>query len=604
MVMRFGAPRPVFLWGPMGVGKSTLAPRLAERLGWASLDLDTLVAERSGCSVAELFASGGEALFRRHERAVFDELLASLATDPTSTAPRRSPALVVSLGGGTLLDRSVRLRALSVGTVVTLRASAHTLARRLDVSRETPRPLVEAARRAEETLEAVVERLLTDRATAYSETHGFVEVEATSPSATRRVDKGGGTLEAATASPPEPQAAQERPVDEILQELATWAVEAPRLVAAGARSYPVTVGRDLGPLVRQLSRLAPTSTNVVTDDNVAALARAAAAPLDRWRRPATNASPAIATTPAVDASSSATWLTIPAGEATKTLATTEAILRGWLAARVDRSGLAIGVGGGVVTDVTGFAASTWHRGISWIAVPTTLLGMVDASVGGKTGVDLGVAKNAVGAFHPPMGVHADVTWLQTESDRSYRGGIAELLKTALVGAADLFLALEDPQVLSALLAREPETLVSLVGRAMETKAGIVSRDPEERGERAVLNFGHTLGHALESAGGFDRWTHGEAVALGSVAALRLGEVLGVTPRALADAAIGILRAVGLPTVIEPALLEEALPLLGLDKKRRGADVRFVLVEAPGLARLVDVPLAELPSLLRKALTDR
>jgi shikimate kinase / 3-dehydroquinate synthase len=590
-VSSFRAPRPIFLWGPMGVGKSFLAPRLAERLGWDWLDLDALVVQRSGSSIPTLFADGGEALFRRHERAALEHLLrASGSASETSTpGPSLLPAapslpgsgaprpVVVALGGGALLDRSLRLHVLSVGTVATLRAPLRTLCERLDVSRET-RPLVEAARRAGEPLESVLARLLADRETAYAETHGQVETTV------------------ATASPAGDLAL--RPIDEVLEELTRLATDAPRLVAAGARSYTVTVRRDLDALERQLDRAGATSTNVVTDANVTQLDRAAASPVDRWRAGAG------ADDPARSGRRPGTWQVVPAGEANKTLATVETVLRGWLDARVDRSALAVGVGGGVVTDLTGFAASTWHRGISWVAVPTTLLGMVDASVGGKTGVDLGVAKNAVGAFHPPVGVHADVTWLATESERSYRSGIAELLKTALVGAPDVFEALEAKTIADAVLRREPDTMVSLVGRAMETKAAIVSRDPEERGERAVLNFGHTLGHALESAGGFDRWTHGEAVALGSVAALCLGEAMGVTPRAIRERAVSVLRAVGLPTTIDARDLETALPLLGLDKKRRGKDVRFVLVEAPGVPRLVDVPLTELGPLLRKAVADR
>jgi shikimate kinase / 3-dehydroquinate synthase len=590
-VSSFRAPRPIFLWGPMGVGKSFLAPRLAERLGWDWLDLDALVVQRSGSSIPTLFADGGEALFRRHERAALEHLLrASGSASETSTpGPSLLPAapslpgsgaprpVVVALGGGALLDRSLRLHVLSVGTVATLRAPLRTLCERLDVSRET-RPLVEAARRAGEPLESVLARLLADRETAYAETHGQVETTV------------------ATASPAGDLAL--RPIDEVLEELTRLATDAPRLVAAGARSYTVTVRRDLDALERQLDRAGATSTNVVTDANVTQLDRAAASPVDRWRAGAG------ADDPARSGRRPGTWQVVPAGEANKTLATVETVLRGWLDARVDRSALAVGVGGGVVTDLTGFAASTWHRGISWVAVPTTLLGMVDASVGGKTGVDLGVAKNAVGAFHPPVGVHADVTWLATESERSYRSGIAELLKTALVGAPDVFEALEAKTIADAVLRREPDTMVSLVGRAMETKAAIVSRDPDERGERAVLNFGHTLGHALESAGGFDRWTHGEAVALGSVAALCLGEAMGVTPRAIRERAVSVLRAVGLPTTIDARDLETALPLLGLDKKRRGKDVRFVLVEAPGVPRLVDVPLTELGPLLRKAVADR
>lgn len=565
----------LFLWGPMGVGKSFLAPVVATRLGWASLDLDELIVQRTGRTVAALFASGGESLFRCHERDALTEVFRRILASPESS----EQGLVVAVGGGALLPRALRLRALELGTVVTLRAPASTLCRRLIVSRET-RPLVEAARRGGEALESVVERLLADRESAYAETHA--QIATTRPSST-----------SAAANRPGEEPTP-RDVAELVEEMVRVVAEAPRLVAAGARSYPVTIAGDLSSLDRRLEARAATSVNLVTDTNVASLARTALAPLARWPLPTRS-------TGAPAPAEVSRWQVIPAGEATKTLATVETILRGWLRDGVDRSALAVGVGGGVVTDIAGFAASTWHRGIAWMAVPTTLLGMVDASVGGKTGVDLGLAKNAVGAFHPPVGVHADVSWLTTESDRSFRSGIAELVKTALVGAPDVFDALAARETSAALLARDPSVLISLVGRAMATKAAIVSRDPEERGERAVLNFGHTVGHALESAGGFERWTHGEAVALGSVIALRLGETLGVTPRALTETVVDLLDTAGLPTAVGPADLEAALPLLGLDKKRRGRDVRFVLVAEPGQPQLVDVPLQELPQLLRNAL---
>jgi shikimate kinase/3-dehydroquinate synthase len=528
--------KSIFLWGPMGVGKSTLGAALAARRGWTFVDTDRALEARLGQSVAVYFAREGEARFRSAERAFLETLLDEEAA---GIAPR-----VVALGGGSLLDRSLRLRALEAVTVVTLDAPLDELLARTNVSRET-RPLLGG-----EDPEKALRRLLDDRAAAYRETHGVVR-----------------TL----------------PDDVVgaLEHIELLADEAPCAVAAGLRTYAVTVSADVAPMARAWSALKATSFPVVTDENVAQLAAFGRAPLPHAADPCVTV--------------------LRAGETHKTLGALQLVWDAWLTQRVDRNALVAAVGGGVVTDMAGFAAATWHRGVRWWAVPTTLLGMVDASVGGKTGVDLGVAKNALGAFHPPVGVHADTTFLATEPERSYRSGIAEIVKTALLARPRLLdELLRDP---AALAGRDPSMLRHAVASCASAKAAIVSRDPEERGERAVLNLGHTLGHALESAGGFDRYTHGEAVALGTLAALRVGTALGHTHQGpvLEREITRLFDAVGLPTQLGRDELERALPLLGLDKKKDGASVRYIVVDEPGRPRIVSLPLSELTTLLRATL---
>jgi 3-dehydroquinate synthase len=256
----------------------------------------------------------------------------------------------------------------------------------------------------------------------------------------------------------------------------------------------------------------------------------------------------------------------------------------------DRSSLVVGLGGGVVTDIAGFAAAGWMRGVRWVAIPTTLLAMVDASVGGKTAVDLGQAKNCVGAFWQPAQVFCDVAFSSTEPQRG-NTALSEVVKTALIGDAPLLDYLE--QHASRVLAREPEAITEIVRRCVRVKARVVSEDARERGFRAALNLGHTFGHALEAVAGFDRLSHGEAISLGLVAALRVGERLGVTPQALTRRVTALLVRLGLPTDLSREPIEPAAALLGLDKKRRGSGVKFVLARDAGQIEFRALELREL-----------
>jgi shikimate kinase/3-dehydroquinate synthase len=260
-------------------------------------------------------------------------------------------------------------------------------------------------------------------------------------------------------------------------------------------------------------------------------------------------------------------------------------------AKLDRGALIVGVGGGVVTDLSGFVAGTWLRGIRWIAAPTSVLGMVDAAIGGKTGIDFGAGKNVLGAFHQPLAVCANVARTRTEPRRSFVSGLAEVVKSALVGDASLLSDLERDA--DAILAGEVEPLRRAVRAAAAVKASVVSRDEHEAGLRAILNLGHTLGHALESAGGFGRWFHGEAVSMGTVAALRVGVALGRTPAELPARVEALLARLALPVRLDRGEVEMSLPLLALDKKRSDDAVRFVFVEAPGKAGYTRISLSEL-----------
>ena len=274
-----------------------------------------------------------------------------------------------------------------------------------------------------------------------------------------------------------------------------------------------------------------------------------------------------------------------AGEGCKTLSEIERTTQ-WLAEQgYDRRGAVVGIGGGAATDHAGFAAAVYLRGVRFALVPTTLLAMVDASVGGKTAVDLPAGKNLVGAFHQPSAVVADLGFLETLPAREVRAGLAEVVKCGFIADAALLTILETLPVGDAKLSAD--VAAELVARAVRVKAEVVAEDETESGRRAILNFGHTVGHALEAASGYGL-LHGEAVGLGMLAALSLGEARGVGTPALTARATALLARLGLPIDLRPRLSAEVLARVTVDKKRRGGAIKFVFVPAVGETKLVDV----------------
>jgi len=291
---------------------------------------------------------------------------------------------------------------------------------------------------------------------------------------------------------------------------------------------------------------------------------------------------------------------IAAGEASKTLDAFGELTRELADFGATRDACVFALGGGVVGDLAGFAGACWMRGIDVVQLPTSLLAMVDSSVGGKTAVDLPQGKNLVGAFHPPRAVFADTTALRTLPERELRAGLAEIVKYGAIGDT-AFLRWLDAHA-SALLAREDAALAEAIAVSCAHKAAIVERDPFERGERALLNFGHTFAHAIETEQGYGGLVHGEAVAVGMVLAARLSTVLGMASVADADALAALLARFGLPIALPTGLDGEALlARMRLDKKAAASGLRFVLWDGPGAARVVaDVPEDAVRAVLRAA----
>lgn len=343
-------------------------------------------------------------------------------------------------------------------------------------------------------------------------------------------------------------------------------------VKLGARSYRIVVGAGIlghvGPELRALG----VGGKVALFSDAGILAR-----LGGSVRASLNA-----------AGFDVTVVELPAGEAAKCV---EVASRGWdtlLAAGLDRGSTVLALGGGAVGDLAGFVAATYMRGVNFVQLPTTLLAQVDASIGGKTAIDHPRAKNLVGAFHQPRLVLVDPTALTTLPEREFRSGLAEVVKHGIVLDADYFADLEKSLV--SLLARDIETLTRVVAGSCRLKAGVVERDEQEAELRAVLNYGHTIGHAVEAVTGYTRWTHGEAVSLGIAAEARLAERLGIGSHETTARQIDLLRAVGLPVRDSGATPRAVLDALGRDKKAREGRVPFVLAPAIGRFTVVlDVP---------------
>lgn len=273
---------------------------------------------------------------------------------------------------------------------------------------------------------------------------------------------------------------------------------------------------------------------------------------------------------------------IAAGERFKTLRTVGRLYDAFLDAGLDRKSLVVAVGGGVLGDLTGFAAATFLRGIRFIQIPTTLLAQVDASVGGKTGADLPQGKNLVGAFHQPSSVLIDPQTLRTLPPRELRAGLAEIIKYGIIYDEGFYKSVR--QDVDALLRRDEAALARAIARSCSIKAEVVAQDETEQGLRAILNFGHTIGHALESVTGYRRYKHGEAVAIGMVSALLIGETMGLTAASITEGVCECLAAARLPIAFPAEIDADAiLDAAVRDKKTRSGRLHFVLVRRVGEA---------------------
>jgi len=340
-------------------------------------------------------------------------------------------------------------------------------------------------------------------------------------------------------------------------------------VAIPGGGYEILIGGGASAeLPQRLASLSPTRILVVTDRVVAGLHANALAMHLRG----------VAPTAACE---------LPEGEAGKTLAAVERVVDALVAHRADRRSIVVAVGGGVVGDIAGFAASVFMRGTRFVQVPTTLLAQVDSSVGGKTGVNHPSGKNLIGAFHQPALVVADTAFLRTLPSRELSAGLAEVIKHGLLADAGYFGAVE--RDLPVLRACDEAALARAVTRSCEIKAGVVARDEREAGERALLNLGHTFGHAIEALAGYGRWLHGEAVGCGLCLAADLSRRLGLIDATAVARIEAAVASAGLPTRIEGLARAAALEAMAGDKKAEAGRIRFIVLERIGRAIQRTVP---------------
>lgn len=545
------------LTGFMGTGKTAVGQEVARRLGRAFVDMDAVIETRAGKSIARIFETEGEGPFRQREAALCRELAAQ-------------EDLVIATGGGALVDADNRKAFLATSIVICLNASVDQILARVGAAGSV-------GVRPQQVLQ---EGCGSDRAGPDTAADPSREVAVRPlldvPDPRARIERLLAQREVAYAAIPWQVSSENRPVGEIASDVVGLATARSLSVTVpsampGLRhdgGYEIHIGDDtllyLGGAVRAAGIPRGTRIAVVSNEVVAPLY-------------------GDATLSSLEGSGFHPVLcSLPDGEVYKRLKTVRDLYDQLLAHDLDRSGVVLALGGGVTGDIAGFAAATHMRGVPFVQVPTTLLAMTDASVGGKTGVDLPQGKNLVGAFKQPEMVFIDLGVLDTLPPEELRSGMAELLKHAIIG---------DPQLFEA-LAGDATVTPGILARSLQVKIDIVEEDPLERGRRAVLNLGHTTGHALERLSHF-RMRHGEGVAIGMVVAARIAEVTGRAEAGLADRISAALEALGLPVVCPPSPGGAPLPAdaiiaaMRYDKKRRGKRLRWILPLAIGDVVIAD-----------------
>lgn len=518
--------RILVLTGFMGSGKSVVGRLVAERLGRRFVDMDEIIAERHGMSISDIFERHGEPYFRAQEAALCRELAAE-------------QGLVIATGGGALVDEGNRRLMTACGTAVCLTAAPEVLWQRVGEMQDRPM-LVAADRRAR------LEALLAARRPAYAEIPH--QVDTTRLSLQEAADR----------------------VVEICAN-AERVRETSITVRHPGGSYPVFVTRGglaaAGLYLR--SRGIGASLALLTDDTVAGL----------WGDGLLRALAGHGYAP--------TLRTFPAGEQHKNLGTVEPLITGMAEAGLSRDATVVALGGGVTGDTAGLVAALYMRGVPLVQVPTTLLAMIDSSVGGKVAVDLPIGKNLVGAFKQPELVLIDVAVLETLPAEERRAGLAEAVKAGVIGDPALFEMLEAGDY----------DLLEVIRRAIQVKVDVVEADPYEKGRRAILNLGHTFAHAYETLSDYSL-RHGDAVAIGMVLAGRLAAGRGLCPPELARRLESCLSRLGLPTRPPAAEPRAVLAAMQKDKKRAAGRLRFILPVGIGDVRVYDdVTETELLALL-------
>ena len=535
----------------MGSGKTTVGRALAKRLNKRFFDSDHEIEARTGASIPLIFEIEGEASFRQREADMIRDLTAC-------------EGVVLATGGGSILNPQSRAYLKSRGLVIYLRAGVSSILQR--TGHDKNRPLLQTA-----DPRGRLEELSAQREPYYQEVADII-IETGRPNVQYLVQTIIAYLEKLPENPLGVRLsdADNPPMNQTAQTAQTVAEPITLQVDLGERSYPISIGQSLlahGKLVADAvsgERAAVVTNTVVGPLYLDALVQSLRA-----------------------ADKRVTEIVLPDGEEEKTWENLQRIYDGLLRDQCDRKTTVIALGGGVVGDMAGFAAATYMRGVPFVQVPTTLLAQVDSSVGGKTGINHPLGKNMIGAFYQPRAVVADTATLATLPPRELSAGLAEVIKHGAIIDAPFFDWIEAN--IGRLMARDPEALAYAIRRSCEIKADVVRQDEREGGLRAILNFGHTFGHAIESGMGYGQWLHGEAVGCGMVMAADLSQRLGLIDAAERERVAALVRAAGLPDVAPDLGAERWLELMQVDKKNEGGQIRFILLKPLGAPLITTVP---------------
>ena len=515
----------VILVGMMGSGKTTVGRLLAKQLGKHFIDSDEEILKRTGVTIQHIFDVEGEAGFRQREAGVLQELL-------------QGGDIVLATGGGAILDPHNRSLMRQNGVVVYLKSGVHDLWQRTRHDRS--RPLLQTA-----DPRAKLQELFEQRNPLYTETADIVihtgkqNVQILLSALQRKLNIINST----------------KPTSHSMQTLTVGLAE---------RSYPIHIG---GSVLSRAELILP----YLPSKRVAIVSNTTVAPLYLEQLNQMLAAHGVKVVPII----------LPDGEQYKNFETLNLIYDALLSNRCERNTPLIALGGGVIGDMTGYAAATFLRGVPFIQIPTTLLSQVDSSVGGKTGINHPLGKNMIGAFYQPQLVLADITTLNTLPDKELRAGLAEVIKYGLIRDLPFLEWLEAN--IEKILARDSAVLQYAITRSCENKAEVVGNDERESGERALLNLGHTFGHAIENGMGYGVWLHGEAVAAGTVMAADLSRRLGWISEQDVNRIKQLFVRAGLPIVSPRLGVEQYIQLMGLDKKIIDGKMRFILLKNLGHA---------------------
>ena len=540
----------IFLVGLMGSGKTTVGKLLAKRLGLRFVDSDQEIEAKTGATVSWIFEIEGEDSFRQREMEMIDELTAQ-------------KGVLLATGGGSILKPENRKHMKSRGIVIFLRASVSNILKRTQYDKTRPllqtpdkRAKLEALSRQRDPMYREVADIIVD--TGRPNVHAIVQ----SIAKQLRGFQKKGVTDRLGKKPANGQNKGKSMQEQKKQRLK---------VELGERSYPIEIGagllKDIGLLKKSIKG---KKIAIITNDVVAPLY------LDRLTDSLKKAGKEVIS------------LVLPDGEKEKNWESLMKIFDFLMTSKCDRKTTLAALGGGVIGDMTGYAAASFMRGVPFVQVPTTLLSEVDSSVGGKTGINHPLGKNMIGAFYQPEAVIADTSTLGTLPDNELSAGMAEVIKYGCIVDPEFFAWLENNA--DKLRARDHQALAYAIKRSCEIKADVVRQDEKEStGVRAILNFGHTFAHAIEAGMGFGTWLHGEAVGCGMVMAADLSRRLGLLDQETVDRIQALVKKANLPDVAPDMPNDQWVNLMRVDKKNIGGEIQFVLLKKLGETVITKVP---------------